>query len=156
MLLDHENLKYKYNEKIFGLVVAYIVALSIITGLYMTGANKAIIISAIVAFMFSDPLSHLYAFYISKKMENLDWNAFGLQILIHLSIIFLFIVSKTLKTALTFSYLSFIIVSLFVLSYYEFTMHQRITVIIGLLLVVLFTIGMERGSNSLLKLFKYV
>ena len=68
MFLDNENVKYKYNEKIFGLVVAYIVALSIITGLYMSGASKAIIISAIVAFMFSDPLSHLYAFYISKKI----------------------------------------------------------------------------------------
>src|SRR5210317_1913638 len=118
MFLDNENVKYKYNEKIFGLVVAYIVALSITTGLYMSGANKAIIISAIVAFMFSDPLSHLYAFYISKKMENLDWNAFGLQIMIHLSIIVLFIISKTLKSALILSYISFI--ATFILFFYIF------------------------------------
>ena len=156
MFLDNENVKYKYNEKIFGLVVAYIVALSIITGLYMSGASKAIIISAIVAFMFSDPLSHLYAFYISKKMENLDWNAFGLQIMIHLSIIVAFIFSKTLKTALILSYISFISTCIFVLGYYDFSMYQTFLVITGLAIVVLFTIMMERGSNRLLKLFKYL
>jgi len=155
-MLDDENLKYKYNEKVFGLVVAYIVALSIITGLYMSKANKAIIISAIVAFMFSDPLSHLYAFFISKKMENLDWNAFGLQILIHLSIVVLFLLSKTLKTALMLSYASFIIACMFVLGYYDFSMYQTSIVIAGLLLVVMFTIMMERSSNYLLKVFKYL
>jgi|TARA_R110002012_G_scaffold278402_1_gene466034 hypothetical protein len=155
-MLDHENLKYKYNEKIFGLIVAYIVALSIVSGLYLSGANKAIIISAIVAFMFSDPLSHLYAFYISKKMENLDWNAFALQIIIHLSIIIFFIVSKTLKSALLLSYLSFIVSCLFVLGYYKFSVKQTAVVICGLLTVVMFTIFMERGSNHLLKLFKYL
>jgi len=156
MFLDNENLKYKYNEKIFGLVVAYIVALSIITGLYMAGANKAIIITAVVAFMFSDPLSHLYAFYISKKMENLDWNAFMLQIFIHISIVLFFVISKTIKTALTLSYLSFLICATFVLSYYNFSMYQSTIVIVGLLLVVFFTIFMERGSNKLLRLFKYL
>jgi hypothetical protein len=156
MILDDENLKYKYNEKIFGLVVAYIVALSIITGLYMSGANKSIIISAIVAFMFSDPLSHLYAFYISKKMENLDWNAFGLQIMIHMSIIVLFIISKTLKSALILSYISFIATCIFILGYYDFSMYQTSIVITGLVSVVIFTIMMERGSNRLLKLFKYL
>lgn len=156
MLLDHENLKYKYNEKIFGLVVAYIVALSIITGLYMSGATKPIIISAIVAFMFSDPLSHLYAFYISKKMAHLDWNAFILQIIIHISIVLFFVFSKTLKQALTFSYISFVLVSLFILGYYGFSMYNTSIVVAGLFLVVLFTIVMERGSNRLLKSFKYV
>lgn len=155
-MLDHENEKYKYNEKIFGLVVAYIVALSIITGLYMSKANKAIIISAIVAFMFSDPLSHLYAFFISKKMENLDWNAFGLQILIHMSIVIFFLLSKTLKTALILSYISFIVACVFILGYYDFSMYQTSIVIAGLLLVVMFTLMMERGSNYLLKIFKYL
>jgi len=155
-MLDHENLKYKYNEKIFGLIVAYIVALSIISGLYIAKASKSIIISAIVAFMFSDPLSHLYAFFISKNMKNLDWNAFGLQILIHLSIILVFILSKTLKTALIISYISFIISCVFVLGHYDFSMYQTIFVVTGLLLVVIFTLLMERGSNYLLKLFKYL
>jgi hypothetical protein len=156
MLLDYENLKYKYNEKIFGLVVAYIVALSIVTGLYLSGASKSIIISAVVAFMFSDPLSHLYAFYISKKMENLDWNAFILQILIHLSIIIFLILSKTIKIALILSYMSFLLCSGFILTYYKFSLQQNIVVILGLLLVVGFTLFMERGSNKLLKLLKYI
>ena len=156
MFLDNENLKYKYNEKIFGLVVAYIVALSIITGLYMAGANKSIIITAVVAFMFSDPLSHLYAFYISKKMENLDFNAFLIQILIHLSIVVFLIVSRTIKIALLLSYISFILCSMYILTNYNFTIYQSTTVIVGVLLVVIFTIFMERGSNKLLKLFKYI
>jgi len=156
MILDHENVKYKYNEKIFGLVVAYIVALSIVTGLYLSGANKAIIISAVVAFMFSDPLSHLYAFYISKKMANLDWNAFFLQIIIHFSIIVFLIFSKTIKAALTLSYISFLICSMFVLGYYDFSVYQTSIVMGGLLLVVVFTLIMERSSNKLLKLFKYL
>jgi len=156
MILDHENVKYKYNEKIFGLVVAYIVALSIVTGLYLSGANKAIIISAVVAFMFSDPLSHLYAFYISKKMANLDWNAFFLQIIIHFSIIVFLIFSKTIKGALTLSYISFLICSMFVLGYYDFSVYQTSIVMGGLLLVVVFTLIMERSSNKLLKLFKYL
>ena len=155
-MLDHENLKYKYNEKIFGLVVAYIVALSIITGLYLAKASKCIIISAIVAFMFSDPLSHLYAFFISKNMENLDWNAFGLQILIHMSIIIVFILSKTLKTAIIISYITFIMSCIFILGHYDFSMYQTLFVVSGLLLVVLFALVMERGSNYLLKLFKYL
>ena len=156
MLLDSENSKYKYNEKIFGLVVAYIVALSIVTGLYLSGASKSIIISAVVAFMFSDPLSHLYAFYISKKMANLDWNAFILQILIHFSIVIFLIVSKTIKTAIILSYLSFLLCSGFILTYYKFSLQQNIIVILGLLLVVGFTLFMERGSNKLLKLLKYI
>ena len=156
MILNNENLKYKYNEKIFGLVVAYIVALSIITGLYIAGANKSIIITAVVAFMFSDPLSHLYAFYISKKMANLDFNAFLIQILIHLSIVAFLIVSKTIKTALLLSYISFILCSMYILTNYNFTIYQSTTVIVGVLLVVIFTIFMERGSNKLLRLFKYL
>lgn len=156
MLLDSENSKYKYNEKIFGLVVAYIVALSIVTGLYLSGASKSIIISAVVAFMFSDPLSHLYAFYISKKMANLDWNAFILQILIHFSIVIFLIVSKTIKTAIILSYLSFLLCSGFILTYYKFSLQQNIIVILGLLLVVGFTLFMERCSNKILKLLKYI
>lgn len=156
MLLDDENLKYKYNEKIFGLVVAYIVALSIVTGLYISGANKAIIISAVVAFMFSDPLSHLYAFYISKKMANLDWNAFFLQIIIHSSIVLFLVFSKSVKTALTLSYISFLLCAGFILGYYDFTLYQSSIVVGGLLLVVAFTLFMERGSNKLLKIFKYL
>ena len=156
MFLDHENLKYKYNEKIFGLIVAYIVALSIITGLYISGASKSIIITAIIAFMISDPLSHLYAFYISKKMSHLDWNAFLLQVLIRASIILFFIFSKSLKTALTLSYISFIACSLFVLGYYEFSNYQSIVIMGGLGLVVGFVLLMERLSNLLLKKFKYL
>ena len=156
MLLDNENLKYKYNEKVFGLVVAYIVALSIVTGLYFSGANKAIIISAVVAFMFSDPLSHLYAFYISKKMENLDWNAFILQIIIHFSIILFLIISKTVKMALVLSYLSFFLCSGFILSYYNFSLHENMFVVLGLLLVVGFSLFMERGSNKVFKMLKYI
>jgi hypothetical protein len=156
MLLDSENFEHKYNEKIFGLVVAYILVLSIVTSLYLSGASKPIIISAVVAIMFSDPLSHLYAFYISKKMASLDWNAFILQILVHFSIVIILIVSKTIKTAIILSYLSFLLCSGFILTYYLFSLQQNILVVFGLLLVVGFTLFMERGSNKLLKLLKYI
>ena len=89
-------------------------------------------------------------------MENLDWNAFMLQIFIHISIVLFFVISKTIKTALTLSYLSFLICATFILSYYNFSMYQSTIVIVGLLLVVFFTIFMERGSNKLLRLFKYL
>ena len=89
-------------------------------------------------------------------MENLDWNAFGLQILIHMSIIIVFILSKTLKTAIIISYITFIMSCIFILGHYDFSMYQTLFVVSGLLLVVLFTLVMERGSNYLLKLFKYL
>jgi len=42
------------------------------------------------------------------------------------------------------------------LGHYDFSMYQTLFVVSGLLLVVLFTLVMERGSNYLLKLFKYL
>ena len=89
-------------------------------------------------------------------MANLDLNAFFIQILIHLSIVVFLIVSKTIKTALLLSYISFILCSMYILTNYNFTIYQSTTVIVGVLLVVIFTIFMERGSNKLLRLFKYL
>ena len=64
--------------------------------------------------------------------------------------------SKSVKTALTLSYISFLLSAGFILGYYDFTLYQSSIVVGGLLLVVAFTLFMERGSNKLLKIFKYL
>lgn len=59
-----------FNGKTFGFINGNITILSLIVGMYASGANKKSILGAMVALLIADPLCDAYSLYIAEKEDG--------------------------------------------------------------------------------------